>query len=304
MDLYLKTLPIIVLLVLGYLLKRSKLMSSEDGTSLLKYIFYVGAPAIVFKSLSSAELNLNFFAFALVPISTIFIVLLTAYILKDKFKKIDAKTLGSLTVGAAIINTGFMIPVISSLFGNYGLARLAVADGFNALIVFSVVYAFACNAGNKNPSKSFILNKILRSPVIYTTLLALVFNSLNLKLPSMPAEIISSLAATVSPIILISIGLKINLKFNDFKLVNLTILIRAVIGMAVSMLIYKIFRLNLDDFTILSLIALAPVGFNSITFAELENLNVDIAASQVFLSLMYYLVITLPFVMFVSNKLK
>lgn len=303
MEIYLKVLPVAFLVLLGYALKRSKLMSSDDGSSLLKYVFYVAAPAVIIKSLSSAKIETSFLAFAVAPVLIVSSMLAAGYLLKKTLlNRIDLKQWGSLVAGMAILNTGFMIPVISSFYGDSGLAKLAVADGVNAILVFSVVYIFACKAGGKNSDMRFIIDKVSKSPPIWAILAALVINLTNFNMPTGINSVIASLAATASPAILIAVGLKINVKISKFRLVNTSIVVRFLIGLGMSILLSKIFDLHSSDLAILSLISLAPIGFNSITFAELEGLDIDIAVSQVFVSIIYYLVIILPLVMIILSK--
>jgi predicted permease len=86
-------------------------------------------------------------------------------------------------------------------------------------------------------------------------------------------------------VILLALGLKLSFKFKQPKLIAAAVLVRMVFGFAVSLVFVKIFSIDGIAAEVILLIGAAPIGFNSITFAEMENLDAKYAAAQVSLAL-------------------
>lgn len=71
-DVILKIFPIFLTFFLGYLLKRSGFFREEDGGLLLKLVFFVGAPALTFISISNLEFSKSLLAFPILATLMIF----------------------------------------------------------------------------------------------------------------------------------------------------------------------------------------------------------------------------------------
>lgn len=102
----------------------------------------------------------------------------------------------------------------------------------------------------------------------------------------------------MGPLFMIALGV-----FFEPKIVNLpptltAISIRMVIGTFVGIFLATIFGLSGIDKQILILLAASPIGINTITFASLENLDKELAASIVSVGLLIGLIVT-PILMLV-----
>lgn len=296
LDATLKILPLLLIFLAGYGLKRAKFMTSDDGSTLLKLVFFVGAPALIFTSILKVELDASILWLSLLAPSVILITLLACFLLRRSIlNSIGVKTFGALLVGSVIMNTGFLLPFVQNLYGAEGLARLAVIDAFNGLVTFTLVYAIAVKLGNDKPSTSFIIKKLLISPPLWGLVLAILCKTLELTPPKLAFDTLGLIAALVGPVILIALGLKFTPKIKYPKLLGVPLLLRFVLGAAIGIVFVKLFNLEGLTAEIALFASIAPIGFNSITFAELEHLDVEFAASQVSIGLIIAL-LAAPFV--------
>lgn len=299
----LQILPLILLFLTGFGLKKARFLKVDDGGTLLKLIFYVGAPALIFLSIIKVQLNTSLLLMCLIAPCIVGLTLIFSSLLRRSIlRKISPKTYGVIIIGASIMNLGFMLPFVEKLYGAEGVARLAVIDVTNGILTFSLLYAIAASLGNEKPNTSFILKKLLISPPLWAVILALVYKSIGAVPPTIVSDTLGLAAQLVAPVILIALGLKFTPRIKRPKLLVFPILLRFGLGFAVGILFIKTLGLTGLNAQIVLLAAIAPIGFNSITFAELEDLDTEFAASQVSIALLFS-IITLPLTVHLLNYL-
>lgn len=282
-----ETLPLILVFFAAFALKKIKFLSSSDGSVLLKVVFYLGAPALIFQSIYKVELDSNTALLSILPVVVIGVGLLATMLMrKTILSKVSTKTFGALLLGAVIMNTGFLIPFVENLYGADGVARLSIIDAFNGVIVFTLVYAIAVKMGNDKPDKKFIAKKLLLTPPIWALILAFIVKGLDLTPPAAISESLSLVARMVSPVVLIAVGLKFTPKVKNAALLAVPILLRMALGFVVGYAFVKLLGIEGLSAEIAILTAMAPIGFNSVTFSELEKLDEEFAASQLSISIL------------------
>lgn len=111
LDAVLDLLPLLFIFLLGFGLKKAKMLTSEDGTSLLKLNFYVGGPALIFLAVLKVNLDPSVAWLCLfTPVIVLTTLWVTFLLRRSLLAGINVKTFGSLLVGAAVMNTGFLLP--------------------------------------------------------------------------------------------------------------------------------------------------------------------------------------------------
>jgi predicted permease len=298
-DAVVQTLPLIIILFLAYGLKRFKICSADDGNTLLKISFYFGVPPLIFHAITTADLTTPMLGAMFFPFVLIAITLLAVWLLRRTFlKKVPRKTFGVMAVGVAIMNTGFLIPFISKLYGSDGLAQLMILDCASGILTFSVIYAIAVGHGKDKPSLSYIAKKILVSPVTWAAIIAFIVKANNIPPPTLVSDIVEILSVMVSPIILIALGLKLTFRINKPMLLAISIGLRMVLGFIIGLLFVKILGITGTTAYVILLSAMAPIGFNSMLFSNMEKLDDDFASSQVSLALILAIIL-MPFAVWI-----
>lgn len=263
---------------------------------MLKVVFYAGMPALIFLSVLKIDFDpslllLCFFAPIVIAIS----MLVLFGLRRSLLQKMNYKTFGALLTGVVIMNTGFLVPFVQASYGAEGLARLAVIDAFNAITTVTLVYAVVVSLGKEKLDTQYIARKLLIAPPLWALLLALVFKFLSITPPDVIMQTFTLISQLVSPVILIALGLKFTLKIDKPGTVFLALVLRFGLGLLIGLTFIKIFGLRGLDAQIVLFASLAPIGFNSITFSELEKLDVKFAASQVSIGLIIAM-LAAPFV--------
>jgi predicted permease len=294
-DTIVQVLPLVLILFIAYGLKRLKVLSADDGGTLLKISFYLGVPPLVYRAITTADLTTAMVDVMIFPFVLVAITLLAVWLLRKTFlKKISRKTFGVMATGAAIMNTGFLIPFIEKLYNADGLAQLMVLDCASGILVFSVIYAIAVSHGQDKPSLSYIAKKVLISPVTWAIVVAFVVKANHITTPTLVSDIVKTLSAMVSPIILIALGLKLTFHINKPTLLVVSIGLRMVLGFVIGLAFVKILNISGVTAYVIMLASAAPIGFNSMLFSDMEKLDDKYAASQVSLALILAIIL-MPF---------
>ncbi len=167
-------LPIVILIVLGYMLKKIGLLTKEFLDVGNKLTFRVLLPVMLFCNVYEIERfsNINF-SFIIYGIAAVIIIFLLAAVVCCAFTKDNAKR-GSLIQAVFRSNYAIIgIPLAASLFGSKGAAAAGVMSAFcvplfNALGVITLTI-FNGNSQKQKADVKKILIGIVKNPLIIGT---------------------------------------------------------------------------------------------------------------------------------------
>lgn len=296
LDAMLKILPLLLIFMVGYGAKKIGLLSSKDGGTLLKAVFSIGAPALIFTSILKVKLDPSLFWLCLLAPAIVAVTSLIGFLLwRSSMLKVPMKTFGAMLIGTMIMNLGFVIPFVQNLYGSEGLARLMLIDAVNALMSFTVIYIIAVNFGHDQPKLSFVAKKLVTAPPLWGLVIALIYKTFGVIPPVPVMDALSLIASFVGPLLLIALGLMFNFKLQRPKLIVVPLVLRFVIGGIVGFGFVKLLGLHGLTAEIALLASVAPIGYYSLAIAERENLDTEFASSQVSVALLVALIAS-PFV--------
>jgi len=284
-DVLIKILPVYLLFLAGIVLKLLKIIKKENAEFLLKLVFYFTLPALIIRSLSSVPLD---FKVSLMPLISALIILITYFfsLIYVKINKLPAEKAGVLFAGTMILNIGFIIPFVHSVYGDYGLSRLLLFDFSNGFLAYSVVYAIAVRHGNKDNNLKSVWKKLLFSPPLWALMIALFLNIFHLQIPVNIVPFLEISGNLTIPLLLIAIGVFFEPQLTQFRNLAAAVFIRMILGLLLGFIFVKIFQLEGINKLIVLAGASAPAGFNTLTFATLENLDKKFAAVFVSVSIL------------------
>jgi malate permease and related proteins len=277
-DLAFLLAPIFALFLLGILLRKAFILAPQSADILFKLVYYLTLPALLLSVLPFVVITARMFVIPLISFLVILISLITA--------KVTGKALGMLkptyavlVSGSIIMNLGFIMPFVQSFYGDDGLARLFLFDIPNGLSTYTIAYFFACRHTGK-PDKP-IYKKIMTSPPLLALIGGLLMNKLALCPDSISMAILHTVSKLTIPLILLGLGASFSIAKINLVHLSTGIALRIVLGLTLGILFSKLFNLEELDRTIVILCASAPAGFNTMTFASLENPDRDFAATLV-----------------------
>ena len=279
-----KILPILAIFALGYSLKKAKVFKPEDGGVLLKLIFYVIAPALIYLSTSTVKITGSLLMFpAIAAISMMSIYLLD--ILVTKNFKVSPKTLGVYMVGTLIANTGFALPFLLATFGTDVVPRVAMFDLAGGVLTYSFVYSIAVKYGDKKLNSRFMLYKVLASPPLWATLLGLLANFFSIQSPEVANIFLKTISQAYTVLVMLALGFYFSPKILKPTIVFAGVITRMVGGFAIGYILSSLLGLTGLDKVAAIICTSAPIGYNTLTFSNLENLDIEFAASLVSIAL-------------------
>lgn len=202
------TLPIFLLIILGKVLKTTKIINDEFTKTADRYVFRIALPALLFSDLtennvgSAFDGNMCYSVFLFTIFSIAVLWGLTEKFMKNEEQK-GAFIQGSYRSSAAILGLAF----INNMYDSVGMAPLMIIGCVPLYNIFAVIIlTLKGDNGGKKPNMKETFINVMKNPILLSILIALPFALLNLHFPSFVNKAIGSVANTATPLALISIG--------------------------------------------------------------------------------------------------
>ena len=202
------TLPIFLLIILGKVLKTTKIINDEFTKTADRYVFRIALPALLFSDLTENNVGSAFdgkyvlFCFSVTIFSIAVLWGLTEKFIKNEEQK-GAFIQGSYRSSAAILGLAF----INNMYDSVGMAPLMIIGCVPLYNIFAVIIlTLKGDNGGKKPNMKETFINVMKNPILLSILIALPFALLNLHFPSFVNKAIGSVANTATPLALISIG--------------------------------------------------------------------------------------------------
>ena len=203
-------LSIILMIALGYVLKRIDFISVNDIDSINNIVIYILLPCMIFSALYSANLSsvsqLGILPFVILASS--FITGFISYFILKRFN-LSEKQLWSVLVTVMIANTAFMgYPVNLGIYGNEGFLRAIFCDIATMFIFLFLSFALVLKFGGSVKSA---VKKILLFPPLWAIILGISLNLFNIPIGPVLDNTINYLGNGAIPLIMLSLGISIDL---------------------------------------------------------------------------------------------
>ncbi len=203
------TIPIFLIILLGYILRKADFFTDEFVKVANKYVFNVALPVMLFVDIAASDvkekMNVKFFLFCfLVTVAMFALTWIIAVIyLKDK-TMVGAFAQASARGSAAILGIAF----VQNICGEIGMTPLMVVASVPFFNMFSVII-LVCNANNNEKDYSKIKNSainIMKNPIIIGIVLGLVASFIDIELPVIIDSSMGYISRTATPIALLAVG--------------------------------------------------------------------------------------------------
>ena len=209
------TVPIFLLMVLGFILKKLGLIDDVFASKMNKFVFLVPLPVLLFEDLSTVDFaevwNLKFVLFCFAA-TLICIALAAAVSFLWKDKSIQGEFIqASYRSSAALLGIAF----IQNIYGDAGMAPLMIIGSvplYNIMAV--VVLSFFQPERKKLDRQVWIdtLKGIVTNPIILGIAAGLLWSALRIPMPSIMEKVVSDVSATATPLGLIAMGASFDIR--------------------------------------------------------------------------------------------
>jgi len=222
-----------------------------------------------------------------IPVFAMIVVMVMYMVstLANKAMQLPRPMFGSFLVGTMIMNTAYALPLFHAAFGDEGLARASLFDIGNTFMIFTFTYFNAIKYGDNAHTDKIAWGKFLKLPPLYAMLIALLIKVLGFKLNPVSVNVLNLIGQPTTTLVMIALGLYFAPRRKNIGKAFLAIFIRMGLGLGIGWLLALIFGLQELTATTVIVCSALPIGFNTLIFANLENMDREFAATMVSFSI-------------------
>lgn len=275
-------IPIFSMILIGYFFKKIKFPSNDFWASADKLTYFVLMPSLLIYKLASANLeNLDALDFVFTGNIVIVIVLLFSIIINIKMSAKGA-SFSSIVQGAVRFNTYVFLALISSIYGDEGIALAALLITFAIpLINVICITIFAIYVNDQKATLFGLIKSIITNPLIIACVIGGSLNYFDITLPIIAENIFKILSSAALPMGLLSVGFSLELKaLKEAKAALLVSTFLKLIIMPVVMYAFGVyFKLDSLFLSIVVIFAAMPTAPSSFVLARQLGGDIKLMAS-------------------------
>ena len=287
---------IIIMIGLGYFLKRIDFLSDKDIDPFNKIVMYVLMPCMIFHAIYSADLSLlsKLGILPFIILASSFITGIVSFIIL-KAMKLDDRTLWSVLVTVMIANTAFMgYPVTLGILGSDGFLRAIFCDMATLCTFLILSFLLILKFGG---TVKTAVSKIAFFPPLWAVVLGLGFNFLNIPIGPVIDNTVNYLGQGAIPLIMIALGLSID--FSALSRSKSMIAFTSVMKLFLFPALAFVFAFSLGltglEFNVSVIEAAMPSGMMSLLLAITYGLDFELTSDCILINTVISL-ITLPLI--------
>lgn len=201
---------IILLIALGYFLKRINYLKATDSQVLSTLVLNVTLPSLVIVNLNSADLNMSF---SILPITMIVYGIVAKIIVIWFFRKYSNQMRGSVGMMTGSMNIGlFAYPLVNAIWPEKGMVYFGMADIGGAMIMFGLTYFVGSyfSEGEDQFNFKFLGKKLIQSVPLVTYIVMFTLNMSNIHIWKPAIDFFSILSKANMPLSMILLGVMLS----------------------------------------------------------------------------------------------
>ena len=203
------TMPVFLMMVLGYILKKLKWIDDGFASKINSFVFHVPLPVLVFKDLATVDFievwDTKFVIFCVVT-TLVSILLSTVISFLWKDKSIQGEFVqASYRSSAAILGIAF----IQNIYGNAGMGPLMVVASVPMYNVAAVLILTLLGKECKKMDKALLVKTvkgIITNPIIIGIVIGFVWSLLRIPMPYIMEKTVTNVANIATPLGLMAMG--------------------------------------------------------------------------------------------------
>jgi predicted permease len=273
-----KIISFLILIFLGFFLKKIKFLNEGDGELLRKILFNVSLPSLVMYSILSSNFTRDFYQIFFIVPTTMIIQFLISFFLSSVFFK-DKKEVATLILISVMGNTAFLgYPLVELFFTSKNLPYGIFYDQVHFYTFLILIFPLLTYISKSE--KSGLKNSFITPPVIAFLISLLLKNFI---LPNILFESLNILKQSVTPLVLLYLGvnLDLNISKKDLSYLILVIFLKLILLPYITLYISNLFKANLMVKNVSLLQSMMPTMMATIIFGSQIGLNKKIIAKAV-----------------------
>jgi predicted permease len=285
----------LLLIAVGYLIKRVGLVSRDEGRILNRIVLYITLPAVNLRAISGTELS---WELLLLPA----VMLVAGTIMSrvghwcGKALDLSRPDMGTFVISFCGVMASLAYPFAEAAFGSEGVRTVAISDLGNAVVIFGIAYSLSFRySENSELSAGQILKKVVTFFPMLAFLIAVVLNLLRVEVSGLSGGLIDALAVMNSPLMLLSLGIYLDLDVSrsEFKVLGTQLVWKYGLGALVSVFVLLVLPFTGATRAVIFLLPLMPTSLSTLLYSVEQELNPRLAAMLISLTMVVSLVITM-----------
>lgn len=246
-------LPVLVMLAMGYISKRTKFLPEAGMEGIKKYIVFIALPATIFHSMGIAQLDHESLLIAVVMFMALSIAMVVGFIARPILSEPYKEYLPFLVT---VFEGGmFAYPLYQNLCGNEHFVNIVIVDIAGCIFGFGIYYGIVAIVDQKQKFNVKLLAiTALHSPTFWGMALGLILNVtglmgmfLNTSVGGIYVAIKDMIVAPLTAMILLYVGYSLKIDKSLLGVCIKTIIVRVITIAGLCMLVIMICRDAVQD---------------------------------------------------------
>ena len=186
MDYIFKPMSYVLVIMLGYLLKRAGFFGKDDHRLMSKIMVNITLPCTIIQAFDGFERDAKMFIIVGIGFICAFMPILLMYLTTDRVEK-RLRAYRMLNIGGYNIGC-FSLPLVQAFFGNTGVVAACMFDTGNAIMMTGGAYAMTSTllrtGGEERESVGDVLLKFVKSLPFDAYMMMILLAALGVKIPS------------------------------------------------------------------------------------------------------------------------
>ncbi|PLX61136.1 AEC family transporter [Sedimenticola selenatireducens] len=207
-DIAMALAPILVLILIGYSLKRSHFLPDDAWSGMEKLTYFVLFPALLVRTLGNQSLaGAPWSAMLLVVVGTLLLAAALLIAWRQFGAAVDGATFTSIFQGGVRFNTYIALAVAQAFFVVDGLAMGAVTAGFMIVLInLLCISAFAVWGTRSRKGWKPIIRDVIGNPLILACALGWLLSLSGIGVPGIAEDILEIIGRAALPFGLLAVG--------------------------------------------------------------------------------------------------
>ncbi|MEG0277427.1 MAG: transporter [Coprobacillus sp.] len=301
-EVLVKSLTFILIICIGFVLKRLRVLKKEDANTLATIIMNITLPCALLTSANGIELNVLIIILIVVGILSNVVMIAIGYF---SSRKESNQIKAAFMINTSGYNIGnFVLPFIQGFFPSVGIVYLCSFDIGNALMGLGITYAVSAHVatGESDFKISEFIKKLFSSIPFDVYILIFILAIFKLKIPAPILSIATTIGAGNSFLAMLMIGLLLEIKIShrEVKYVLKVICLRTIGTLVISLITYFLLPIPLLAKQILIMSYCAPLSTVSAVFSRKIGYEGDMPAVanslSIILGVVYMIILLILFI--------
>jgi malate permease and related proteins len=288
-----KVLVNLLLIAVGYLIKKLGVVSRDDGRILNRLVLYLTLPMMNLKAVMNTPLSWDLLLLPLaLLVAGVVVCLLGHY--PARWLHLRPRDTGTFVVALCGFMGSLLYPFVEVVYGDPGIQATAICDLGNATAIFAVAYYISFRYsphGHFKPIEA--LKKVLLFFPMHAFALGFLLNIGGVPLRGLPADLVNALAAVNSPLMLLALGiyLELDISRQERKVVAVNMAYKYVAGALLAGLALWLLPYRGPLRAVMFLFPLMPTSLSSLLYSVEQGLNPRLAAMLISSSMVISLIV-------------